>query len=272
MERKTFIHTFVMVSGTVMLAGPELLAKHRNKETMKIHMIYNNTGKHEGLKNAWGLAAWVEADSEITLFDTGGDPDTLLGNMEYLSLNPKQIARIVISHNHWDHKGGVHAVLDRIGRKTDLFVVKADEEEYRQAYPSAKVTGILEGRQIQGSIWSTGMLTGSHRDGELNEQSLILVQENSIAVLTGCSHPGIVTIVEQAADLHPGKKIAFVGGGFHLMRKQKKTVLDISGRLKELGVQQIAASHCTGNQAIDIFRKEWGNRFYDLNLGDTYTT
>jgi 7,8-dihydropterin-6-yl-methyl-4-(beta-D-ribofuranosyl)aminobenzene 5'-phosphate synthase len=56
------------------------------------------------------------------------------------------------------------------------------------------------------------------------------------------------------------------------MRKHRKTVIEISDRLKALGVEKIAASHCTGNQAITVFREEWGERFYDLNLGDEYAT
>lgn len=272
MERRIFLHTFVMASGSVMLLGTGLSATPLIKGAMKIHMIYNNTGTHQGLKNAWGLSAWVEADNQVTLFDTGGEPDTLLGNMDYLGLDARQIARIVISHNHWDHKGGLHAVLERIGRETDLFVVKADETEYRREYPSAKVTGIQEGRQIHGSLWSTGSLAGTYRDGALYEQSLILVQDKAIAVLTGCSHPGIVKTTERAAELHPDKKIAFVGGGFHLMRKHKKTVIHISDRLKDLGVEKIAASHCTGKQSIKVFREEWDDRFHNLNLGDEFTT
>jgi metal-dependent hydrolase (beta-lactamase superfamily II) len=38
--------------------------------------------------------------------------------------------------------------------------------------------------------------------------------------------------------------------------------------LKAFKIAKIAPSHCTGKEAINIFREEWGTQMIDFNLGD----
>lgn len=233
-----------------------------------VRMIYNNTGSCDHLENAWGLSAWIESGSGITLFDTGGDPKVLKKNMDALSLDMNGIERIVISHDHWDHKGGLNMVLENIGKKTDVYVPKRDEEPYQEAFPQAKVHGIREAQSITGDIWSTGTQTMTYRGMTMHEHSLMLISEDDMIILTGCSHPGIVHITERAKKTFPDKRIKLISGGFHLIGTKKAEVLEISQSLKALGVEKIAPSHCTGDKAIEIFRSEWGDDFVDVNIGD----
>ena len=88
------------------------------------------------------------------------------------------------------------------------------------------------------------------------------------ARLTGCSHPGIVNIVRTAKEIFPDKDIALLAGGFHLIDKSAKEIREISNELKALNINIIAPSHCTGEQAIKIFKEEWGAQMIDFNLGD----
>jgi 7,8-dihydropterin-6-yl-methyl-4-(beta-D-ribofuranosyl)aminobenzene 5'-phosphate synthase len=99
---------------------------------------------------------------------------------------------------------------------------------------------------------------------------LIISSDKNLFIVTGCSHPGIVNIVKRAMEIKPESSIEIVTGGFHLLRHSKAEVKNISDELKKLGVKKIAPSHCTGDEAINIFRKEWGADFVNLNLGDTF--
>jgi len=77
-------------------------------------MVYNNTGKVDGMENAWGLSAWIDDAGDITLFDTGGDPKVLEHNLSELGLDPGKINRVIISHDHWDHNGGIGLILEKL--------------------------------------------------------------------------------------------------------------------------------------------------------------
>ena len=236
---------------------------------MKIKMIYNNTGECPGMENGWGLAAWIETGTESILFDTGGNAGILMKNIRAASLDPQTLSGVIISHNHWDHKNGLAGILDAAHNKPPVYVVANVADSYRDDYPEATITGVDEAVQITGNLWSTGQIEGNYRLGSLWEQSLILLQDEGMMILTGCSHPGITTIAEKAKELFPSHPIRLVAGGFHLKSTRRKEVLKISDRLKELGVEQVAPSHCTGDRAIELFRSEWTDRFMAFDLGDT---
>ena len=231
-------------------------------------MIYNNTGSAEGLKNAWGLSIWIDSPDGVTLFDTGGKPEILEENMKFLGLDASKVNQVILSHDHWDHKGGLEMIFGKLEKKTKLYVPGNVEEEYASALPAAVVTGVKEPVEINNGIWSTGSLFTDLTGEGLQEQSVILAKGENMMILTGCSHPGIVDITNRAKKIHPDKNILLVAGGFHLLRTPKDEVEMISDELKKLGVERIAPSHCTGDRSIDVFRERWGDSFVDINLGD----
>ena len=55
----------------------------------------------------WGYAALVELDGHTLLFDTGARPDTVLNNSEELGIDLSTVDTVVLTHNHWDHTGGL---------------------------------------------------------------------------------------------------------------------------------------------------------------------
>jgi 7,8-dihydropterin-6-yl-methyl-4-(beta-D-ribofuranosyl)aminobenzene 5'-phosphate synthase len=58
----------------------------------------------------WGFATLIEADGHSVLFDTGARPDTVLKNAEELGIDLSTVETVVLSHNHWDHTGGLVAL------------------------------------------------------------------------------------------------------------------------------------------------------------------
>ncbi len=270
MNRKTFIYSFLLGAGGLFTHGLKLNAMQASKGEILVKMVYNNTGSANGLKNAWGLSAWIDDAGDITLFDTGGDPDVLEHNLSGLGLDTSKINRIIISHDHWDHNGGIQRVVDKLSKPTDLYIVEKHREEYAKKFPGAKVKGIESPVKITDHIWTTGALSTSYKGNALHEQSVIIHNQDTMLLLTGCSHPGIVRIAERALEIYPDKQLELVTGGFHLMRAPKTEVEKISGELMNLGISRIAPSHCTGDRSIKIFRENWGDRFIEMNLGDHY--
>ena len=101
---------------------------------------------------------------------------------------------------------------------------------------------------------------------QIPEQALILDTSHGIVVITGCAHPGIVDIVKKAKELM-NKDIELVFGGFHLGGTPEARVREIIGRFREMGVKRVGATHCTGDEAIQMFRDEYGENFVEMGVG-----
>ncbi len=270
MERRVFIKTFILGSGALMMHSRGLVASAPNEKEIKVVMLYNNIGNSSNFVNKWGFSLWIETKDNAVLFDTGGNASILWNNIENSGIDIDKLSQIVISHNHWDHVNGLPVILEKTDYKPDVFVPAVDLEDIRVKNPKAKLTGVEDAVQVNDFLWSTGILTQLFIDGRaINEQAIIITRDDSMFLFTGCSHPGIVEIVEKAKEIHSDKKLNLVGGGFHLLRHPENQVREISSRLKKLGVRKLAASHCTGEGAIAIFRDEWGDKFVDFNNGNS---
>ena len=271
MERRLFIQTLILGSGYVLVSSKGLKGAQLDENSVKISMIYNNTGKSSTFKSAWGLSVWIEKYNTATLFDTGGDPSILWENISHTDLDINKLSNIVISHNHWDHKNGLGLILEKTLNKPDVYIVENDFKEYSEKFPEAKLKSVSGVMQIDKDTWTTGPLKALLPGGELYEQSVVLTQKKSMVLLTGCSHSGIVDMVKTVKKTFPDKELKLVAGGFHLMSKPDSEIMKISTELKDLNVVKIAPSHCTGDNAINYFRKDWGDKFIDFNIGDELT-
>ena len=63
-------------------------------------------GDIEGL-GEWGFSALVEADGHRILMDTGAHPETVLQNARDLKIDLSDVREAILTHNHWDHVGGL---------------------------------------------------------------------------------------------------------------------------------------------------------------------
>ncbi len=265
MKRRQFTKTLALGTAGILSPFNRLIAQQA--DAIKITILYNNIECSCNLESSWGFSAWIEGKEIATLFDTGGDQDILWRNMQKKNINLDKLSNIVISHNHWDHTNGLGLILEKTGYKPHVFVIKKDIEKLKKEYPRAKIKSVLKPKPIADNLWTTGQLTKYFPTDEINEQSIIILKSNKVYLLTGCSHPGIVETVETVKSIFPEKTIELVAGGFHLMRKPKNGVKEISDALKGLGVINLAPSHCTGEKATEIFRNEWGSNFRSLELG-----
>ena len=55
----------------------------------------------------WGFSALIEADGHRVLLDTGARPDTVLENANLLKIDLSKVQDVILTHNHWDHIGGL---------------------------------------------------------------------------------------------------------------------------------------------------------------------
>jgi 7,8-dihydropterin-6-yl-methyl-4-(beta-D-ribofuranosyl)aminobenzene 5'-phosphate synthase len=230
-------------------------------EALTITIIYDNNEFDQRLKTAWGFSALVEHHGHILLFDTGGDGLTLLENMRILGIEPTQIESVMLSHGHGDHTGGLEELLTYGARPTVYMPPSFSSVFKKQVSEKTEVIEVTPGFTIAAGLFTTGEMGRS-----IPEQALIIQTEPGLVIVTGCAHPGIVEIVEQAQTLLKGQ-VRLVLGGFHLEGKREVEIDAILTAFRRLEVEQVAPSHCTGDPAIAMFAAEYGEDFIQAGVG-----
>ena len=228
---------------------------------LTITIVYDNNPYDKRLKTAWGFSCLVKRGDLKLLFDTGADAPTLLSNMATLGLDPTEIDIIVLSHIHGDHIGGLEGIL-AVNKKTTVYLPRSFPTSLKKKIgASARVVEVHDPMEIAEGIYTTGEMG----QGVL-EQSLVLVTEPGLVVITGCAHPGVVNIVAKAKEI-TGEEVYLVMGGFHLISADKAMIEGIVEDFRKLGVQKVAPCHCSGDLARSLFEKAYGRDFIRVGVG-----
>jgi len=230
--------------------------------SIEITILYDNYVFVEGTKADWGFSCIIKGTEKTILFDTGTSSSTLFHNIDKLKVNPKDVELVAISHLHRDHTGGLFTFLEKNNKVTTFLPASFPAAfEGRVKKSEAKVVSVSKPVEICKNVFSTGEM-----GKRIKEQSLILNTSKGLVVITGCAHPGIVDIVMRAKEVID-KNIYLVFGGFHLMEKSEVEVKDIISQFKDLGVEKVGATHCTGERAIKLFKKAYGDNFIQMGVG-----
>jgi 7,8-dihydropterin-6-yl-methyl-4-(beta-D-ribofuranosyl)aminobenzene 5'-phosphate synthase len=102
----------------------------------------------------------------------------------------------------------------------------------------------------------------------LPELSLAVSTGESIVLIVGCSHSTVEEIVRETKEI-TGSSVGLLVGGYHLLPYDRGTIQGIGSRLKALGVERIAPSHCTGHLGFKVLRDIYGGGYELFGLGST---
>ena len=225
-----------------------------NKEnSFKISIVFDNRCKNDGFFTSFGFAALIynEFNGKYVLFDTGGNSDVLIHNLKQFNINPSEIEKVVISHNHHDHAGGLNGIY-KLNSNIEIYVPKSVESSYNRKFINAKIFGVSDSMEIDQNIYSSGQIGKS-----IKEQALLLkTRNNEIIILVGCAHPGLENFIMKAQEV---SKVIAVIGGFHGF--QKYSYLE--------GIDFIGACHCT--QHIGSIQKRFPDQFKQICVGNSFS-
>jgi len=242
-----------------------------------------------------GVAFLIETESGRVLFDTGQSGTVLLHNLELLGIGPKAINALAISHAHYDHTGGLPALLDGVAgiplhAHPDLFRerfsrregaiesvgLSLDREALEQRVTlrlSAEPTEILPG------VWTTGEITdraepegrsahhlvrglgieGWEPDPYRDDMALVLETGEGLVLLCGCCHAGLLNTLAHVRRTF-GTGITAVVGGTHLLHADEAHLRRVIEVLRELGVPRLYLNHCTGQRAYVTLAQAFGEK------------
>jgi len=271
---------------------------------VRITTLSENTAGRPGVLAEWGLSILVEADDLKILMDTGPSISVPY-NASVLGIDLSLIDKIVLSHGHYDHTGGLREVLARTGKveviaHPDIFAAK-----YARYGEQARYVGIPFSREAMEAlaaftlsrepVWITAdiMTTGEipmvspyeeidpplcvKQGGKLvpdplwDDRALIIRTDDGLVVITGCAHRGLINTLYHARELTGVDVVHTVVGGTHLILASEERVLLTAAALREFGVQRLGVSHCTGIRAAMMLAREFGDIFFFNNTGTQIT-
>ncbi|MBN2712815.1 MAG: MBL fold metallo-hydrolase [Planctomycetes bacterium] len=269
--------------------------------SLKITFLIENTTRKPSLHTEHGLSMFIEADDTRVLFDTGSG-SAFIENSEMLGFDLSSIDHVVLSHGHYDHAGGLSALLEKTGAfrlyahpeaftpkfsKRDGVMEKAGFDVSREEL-EAKTDGVVLGSSplaINSDISTTGAVrrytdfedTESHFfkevDGQMvrdhidDDLSLVIDTAKGLVVVTGCAHSGTVNILDHVADNFGGRNIYALVGGLHLCKAPYSRIAKTIYAVRKHDIQRICLAHCTGERAVQRFTQAFGEKAFPASTG-----
>jgi len=271
--------------------------------SVRVTTLSENTAGRGNLLAEWGLSILVETEKTSVLLDTGSSISAA-HNADALGIDLSKIDKIVLSHGHYDHTGGLRQLLQKMRREVEVvahpdiwqakYARRNDEPDryigipfQRNELESLGAIFNLTAKpvRIDEDIMSTGEIpmvtsfeqvdadlfvkgnTGWQQDKLLDDQAMIVNMEPGLVVILGCAHRGIVNTLYHARQLTGRETIYAVVGGSHLINTSEERLWQTIGALRELGVQRLGLCHCTDLPAASVLAQEFGESFFFNRAG-----
>jgi len=229
---------------------------------MKLQIIFDKERIDDRFESGWGIAYLLED----TLLDTGEKFDYLSKNLEIFCISLDTIKNVVISHNHWNHRSGLWELLKL---KKDLKIYGCSDffQEFKDKLNPANFIEITNFNQISKDIYSTGPFKTLYKADPVLEQALIVKTKKGISIISACSHMSLIELINRAKFLFANEKINFLIGGLHLIDTDNRLAEYVVKEVKNMGVLNVAAGHCSGYEAVKLFKALYGENLIELKSG-----
>ena len=265
------------------------------REMRLVTLTDNSAGLRSGVLAEHGFSIYVEFADYRLLFDAG-ETTTSVTNADALGIDLSGVP-IALSHGHYDHTGGLSALLARTGpvpvyahpevfasrysrregalRQIGIPLDRGDLEEMGAAFDLSR-----QAREISPGVWLTGEIPRAvdfeapsedlvvvSEDGEIevdpiaDDQALILVLKRGLFVILGCAHSGMISTLLHAQRVTGVERILGVAGGTHLGYGGEERLKETIAALRSFEIEILAPSHCTGSAAASALATQLPDRF-----------
>lgn len=259
----------------------------------------------------WGLSFHITFNGYDILFDTGAS-GSFLKNAEHLSVNVASVDTAVLSHHHFDHGGGLRRFLE-VNANAKVHLGEAPSGDcfikllpFMKKYIGLEKTLMTDyfdrfeivskPTQILPDVFVLPHISDTHpkpagnkclfvrRDGGLTPDSfaheivMAIKEDNKLVIFTGCSHNGVLNMVDTVAREFEGIPVKAVIGGFHLvasppfnfMAGSKRDVEELANMVLDYPIDRTYTGHCSGTKAFAILKAVMGERITDLRTGSCF--
>ncbi len=246
-------------------------------------LMDNKPTEHKALIAEHGLSLFVEYNGRRILFDCGSGANPQY-NAHRLGVDLQALDAVIISHSHYDHAAGFRDLAEKGLGSRELYT-GPNFFEPKFAQNGVRYTNLACGfdrnfletyqichhevrglEEIYPGVWLISGFPRIHSfetiparfvrrtaDGFVaddfgDEVCMALEIEGGLAVLVGCSHPGILNMMTQVRTLLK-KPIRAVFGGTHLVEADAQRIDATVCALQEMGLEILGLSHCSGDAA-----------------------
>jgi len=250
---------------------------------MRIVTLIENTASLNGLAAEHGLSLYIETDSHKILFDAGQSA-AFGDNAKKLGVDLKEVDLAVLSHGHYDHGGGLARFLEINDRAPVWMNPHAFEPHYNAADKDIGLDSGLRGSSrirfaADGQTIGKGLTLYSHIDCPYgirpfgltagnwmpedfrHEQYLLIEEAGKRVLISGCSHRGILNIMQW---FRPDVLV----GGFHFMKMDPESPeLEAAAAALLRWPCTYYTGHCTGEAQVTALKAIMGHRLHRLSGG-----
>lgn len=250
---------------------------------MKLITLMENTSCREDICYEHGLSLYLETDTCNILFDAG-QSSAFAQNANRLGVDLKKVDFAVLSHGHYDHSGGLGTFLtcndtapvyvsqwafephwESDGRYVGVDQQLKDNQRIRYVAEETKLgEGVILYRLNRAPMDTAGLLVeekGVRKPDDFRHEQYLLLEERGKRILiSGCSHKGILNIMDA---FRPDVLV----GGFHFMKMEDETFL-IRAAQQLLEYDTVYyTGHCTGQKQYDFLKNLMGDRLHYISAG-----
>ena len=258
------------------------------------------------MKSEHGLSLFIESNGKKILFDTGKSA-LFFSNAEKMGIDLSQVDVCVISHGHFDHGGGLKRFLE-VNKKAKIYLHRQATGAYYTKilggfipYYIGLKKSLLDKNQDRFHYIETDMLIADdiqiieniphefplpkgnlslfekkdkqYIHDRFRHEIVMLIKENDKAVVfTGCSHSGILNMVQKAKNYIKEETLAAVLGGFHTYNPVTKEN-ESDEYLNNLAVEMLKhqtnfyTGHCTGEYSFTYLKEKMAGNLQMINTG-----
>jgi 7,8-dihydropterin-6-yl-methyl-4-(beta-D-ribofuranosyl)aminobenzene 5'-phosphate synthase len=274
-------------------------------EIIRLTVLVENSVRHQGLVAEHGLSVHVQCGNRSLLFDAG-QTDLALINAETLRLPLEHIEAVALSHGHYDHTGGVPAMLDAVSNARVYLHPAAFEKKFSRSpagqsreigmsdcvsqairrhaagwIETSSRTEIIDGVFATGEIPRATVFEdtggaffldaeGARPDPLTDDQALVIDLGRSVILLLGCAHAGVVNTLDHVRRQTGGKPVRAVIGGLHLGSAGDERIRQTVDRLRDARLEILAPAHCTGWPATAKLWQAFPEIFRPAGVGTVF--
>lgn len=259
----------------------EIIPPLETTEWLEILPLYEEASASTDLMSGHGVSYLVRTEQGSLIFDLGDNPMKLdlppyLANMQALGIAWGEIDKIVISHPHPDHVGGVDAWRNQtlalgfpVRQLAERLVFIPTDLDFPGGIHATIATLPLMDVGTTGVIPYLESYPFTIKQPLGQEQALVIhVAGQGLVLVTACGHPGLAVLLDRAEQIYGEEVVAIVGGLHYESSSSAQLIADIR-LLEKHGVQRVSLSpHDSSPEAIEVFRQEFHGQFDVLRVGE----